>query len=266
VLADPTQVHQVLVNLATNAWHAIDGAGTVKVRVERSTTRDDRYPQLSKGEWAHLSVSDTGRGMSPETLSRIFEPFFSTKAPGQGTGLGLWVVRNIIKDSKGLLTLESTLGKGTRFDVYLPAFTDEAVTREAPSTRSSPAVSKTSLRLVYVDDEPAATLVVKRLLERRGHKVTTFNSAAHALAAIEKAPTSFDVFATDFNMPKISGLELLAKVRALRPEARLLLASGYVTDEMRVEAQRLGVEQIVYKASAEELCDAIDQAAIKGSA
>ena len=195
VLADATQIHQVVMNLCTNASHAIgNAAGTIVVRVERAKASEMTTPGMErKRQYARLLVSDDGSGMDEETLRKIFDPFFTTKGPGEGTGLGLSVVHGIVTDHDGTIEVESTVGVGTTFRVYLPEHTSEFV---EPKKRESEMPRGNGEHVLLVDDEVAIADASRLGLERLGFRVTTENDPTAALERFTAAPGSFDVFMT----------------------------------------------------------------------
>ncbi len=264
VMAEPTQIHQVFVNLCTNASQAMEGRpGKIDISLERRTLPGPVALDLAPGDYACIIVSDTGKGMSAETRERIFEPFYTTKEVGQGTGLGLSVVHNIIKGHGGAITVESKPGEGSTFYIYLPS----AV---APSTKLESrraAVAATALhavRVFYVDDDEALTYLVTRQLQRRGHDVRAFSSPIEALKLIKSDPSAFDVIVTDFNMPRMSGIKFMNEVLKLRGDVPFILTSGSISDEMRSAAESSGVKYLIQKPDADdELCDAINRIALE---
>jgi CheY-like chemotaxis protein len=266
VLADSTQIHQVLINLCTNAWQAMNGhAGRIDIRLD-SITLDAEAARadanLQPGHFARLCVTDTGTGMDAATLERIFEPFFTTKPVGQGTGLGLSVVHGIVKAHDGAITVTSQPGEGTTFSLYFAA-------AEAPERRAAPEdVTPTLLpapgghNVLYLDDEESLVFLVTRMLERLGYRVSGYTRAEEALAAVRADPGQFDLVVTDLNMPGMSGLDVARELARLRPDLPVVLASGYITEELRAQAPQAGVRQLIYKPSTvEELCAAVQRLA-----
>ena len=263
VMADGTQLQQVLMNLCTNAWQAFDGrAGEITVALHEEALDAARALQLgglSPGAYARLSVADNGPGMDADTQRRVFEPFFTTKAPGVGTGLGLAVVHGIVKAHKGAIALDSAPGQGTRFDVYLPLAPDGAPVDEPgalPEVATPPSLE--GRHLVYVDDYEALVFLVRRLLNKRGARVTTFESGQAAvdwLAAHEDEP--IDLLVTDQNMPGLSGLEVARAALARRPALPVAIVSGHVNEALMAEAATLGVREVLPK---QDNMDALGQA------
>jgi PAS domain S-box-containing protein len=260
VLADPTQVHQVVMNLCANAWQAMGGhTGRIDIRLDGVTLDAEGVivdPALRPGRFAILSVTDTGSGMDPATLERIFEPFFTTKPVDQGTGLGLSVVHGIMKAHGGTITVTSQPGKGTTFSLYFPAaeaVEKSVVAPEAAVPDFSPATG--NRHVLYLDDEEALVFLITRMLERLGYRVSGYTRAEEALAAVRADPGQFDLVVTDLNMPGLSGLEVARELARLRPDLPVVLASGYITEELRTAAPQAGIRHLIYKPdTVEELC------------
>ncbi len=247
VFADASQMVQVVMNLATNALHAMQPAGgTLELGLEPATGTP---PELPPGRYAHLWVRDTGRGMTPEVLERAFDPFFTTKPPDEGTGLGLAVVHGIIRAHGGTITARSEPGRGTQFDVILPA-----VAQVAPA----PALAGESSgggaeRILLVDDEPALVALGQRQLERMGYRVRGFTSPTDALAAIAADPAGVDLLITDLTMPSMRGTDLARAVQTLRPDLPILLSTGYGGAVTPEEIQTAGVRDILAKPATREM-------------
>ena len=233
ILADATQIHQVLMNLGTNAAHAIaDGPGVITIALAHDPADGDDRGHV------RLSVRDTGCGIDPADLDRIFEPFFTTKPVGEGTGLGLSVVHGIICEHGGELRVESQPGRGTTVSARLPAAEEPAPPPPAPAEPIAPAAEP--WRIAVLDDDPVLALIGEALLTHLGHRATSFVDPAAAIAAIRADPLAFDLVITDFNMPSISGVDLIAALAAVRPDLPIILVSGHTgrTDE---ELARAGV-------------------------
>jgi CheY-like chemotaxis protein len=248
VSADPGQLHQVLLNLATNAAHAIGaGTGIVTIAAESVDPTAESRQRLHLAEatrYVKLSVQDSGIGMSAAVLDRIFEPFFTTKPRGQGTGLGLAVVHGIVRAHDGTIDVSSTPGKGSTFDVYLPAANGDALVAAAPDRQVQRGAGQ---QILYVDDEESLVYLITRVLERLGYRVTGLTDAESALAAIRAAPDAFDALVTDLSMPGLSGIELSKRVLAICPQFPVVMTSGYVRQEDRALALKLGVRELVMK-------------------
>jgi PAS domain S-box-containing protein len=250
VLADASQVHQVLMNLGTNAAHAMQASGGVLAVRLQTVTRDAGAaavaPELRGGRYVELSVSDTGCGMDRATLERIFEPFYTTKAPGQGTGLGLSVVHGIMKSHDGAITVESQPGVGTTFTLHFPA-ADPEVVEAGPSPAGE--ARGDGQHILVVDDEETVVEVATLVLERLGYRVTGSTDPARALAEFRSRPEEFAAVVTDLSMPGLSGAELVQQLRLIRRDVPVLLTSGYVRDDQAEALQRLDVGDVVLKPS-----------------
>ena len=248
VLADASQIHQVVMNLGINASQAIGrGAGTITVELDDAHVDGSiaaHSPDLHEGHYVRMRFGDSGSGMTRDVLERIFEPFFTTKPLGSGTGLGLAVVRGIIKSHDGAITVYSEPGKGTHFHIYFPVV---AGTATRPALAAPPPTKGTGQRILYLDDEDALVLLARRLLERLGYQVSGFSSAAEALAAFEAAPNNFDLVLSDLSMPGITGIDVARRVLEIRPEIPVLLASGYVRTEDVELARTMGVREVIWK-------------------
>jgi two-component system, cell cycle sensor histidine kinase and response regulator CckA len=267
VSADPTQVHQILLNLVTNAWHALDGNGG-RITISLSgTTTNESAPSPPGAErpsrWARLEVSDNGHGMDAPTLERIFDPFFTTKEAGEGTGLGLSVVHGIVKDHVGTIRVDSTRGKGTTFEILLPGV-DAEPERAPPTTTRLPDGRGRSV--LYLDDEEPLVRMTEILLRRSGYRVQGFTRANEVFDALRRDASAFDLVITDQNMPGLSGLDVAKAVASIRPGLPVILTSGHVTRALHREATRVGVKHVIHKpSSVEDLCDAIDRFAASRS-
>jgi CheY-like chemotaxis protein/anti-sigma regulatory factor (Ser/Thr protein kinase) len=229
VLADATCVHQIFMNLCTNAYQAMgsDG-GRLTVRITEVTLGDELIhagAELHPGQYVRLDVSDTGHGMDRETAQRIFEPYFTTKGRGQGTGLGLATVHGIVTDLNGAIVVYSEPGSGSTFTVFLPAVAAEVADGGRPKKTLDGMPG--SERVLFVDDERPLRLMAERALGRLGYRVTAVGNPKEALALLEADPQAFDVVITDEMMPGMRGTELLAAVRALRPSLPVILYSGF---------------------------------------
>ncbi|MGA8205643.1 MAG: GAF domain-containing protein, partial [Woeseiaceae bacterium] len=249
VYADATQVHQVLMNLATNAKHAMagDDYGTLDIRLESVTVDEDMAdmaPDLNEGRYARLSISDTGCGMDEATLKRVFEPFFTTKGPREGTGLGLAVVHGIMKSHEGSVTVYSQPGHGTMFRLYFPMAAAHAAEVRRPST--GPAQGRGE-HILFVDNEEPLVFIGTRILTRLGYRVTGFTNAVQALRAFLDDPNGFDVLVSDCSMPQMTGFDLAADALRVRPDLPVILASGFVRPQDREAAQRIGVTHLIVK-------------------
>lgn len=271
VNVDSTQIQQVLLNLCTNAAHALrQSRGRIEIGLERvpllastsASALGEASPgsdEFSPGDSAHLWVRDNGVGIDVAMQARIFEPFFTTKATTEGTGLGLSVVHGIVAEHGGRITLDSAPGEGSTFHVLLPLSVsqDDA----APAVISGPEAPRgAGQHVLYVDDDEMMIVVVQSLLQHAGYRVTACSDAQSAVRAVRQDPGSFDIVVTDFNMPRGSGLDVARAVSALRPDLPVVISSGYLSDELRSAALRAGVRQLLRKENTvEELCDVLRQ-------
>lgn len=294
--ADATQIGQVMVNLCTNAIHALEGRpGRIDCQIDTLPNSSPVLPpefaqtcaRLGVGV-ARLRVSDNGRGMDATVRNRIFEPFFTTKAVGQGTGLGLPVVLGVVQVHGGAIEVDSEPGRGTTFTLYFPVApalpdipaemggvsispivcepgTMNATPSQPPADTRSPHPSAMAddssavpHHILYLDDDDTLVFLVRRLLERRGYRVTAFTSQTQALDAVRADPDGFQLLLTDFNMPGMSGLEVAKAVLAINPLLPVAVASGYITDELQAEAKAAGVREVVFKTDAvEAFCEVV---------
>lgn len=238
VSADPTQIHQVLMNLVSNAIHALRNGGDLEIRYEAMEIAegDAMYPAgLQPGLYMRLVVQDNGVGMDREVLARIFEPYFTTRDVGTGTGLGLATVHGIVENHHGVIAAESTPGVGSTFTVLLPAIMQETNSSEvqmtAPAEKSmltdDGGEIDTKITILYVDDESQIVDSMRRILERLGFGVSGFTSSRAALEQFQKTPFQFDVLVTDLTMPDLNGIELAQAACTLRAELPIVFCSGY---------------------------------------
>ena len=230
VLADQTQLHQVLMNLCANAEHAMrDAGGTLEVRIDIAEVDATRFAaesstELRPGAYVRLCIRDTGHGMTVDVRDRIFEPYFTTKAFGHGTGMGLAVARGIIASHGGAIMVESQPEIGTTFVIYLPQI-DVDIDHGPADDDETPLGNRETI--LFVDDEAILTLLAQEMLEQLGYDVETKTSSLEALAAFRAAPQSFDLVITDQTMPLMTGETLAQELRAIRPELPIILCTGY---------------------------------------
>lgn len=247
VMADPTQIHQVLLNLCSNAADAIgDEPGTIDISVENVDATDPiavAGGDLAPGQYARLSVSDTGCGMDSYTQSRAFDPFFTTKPVGSGTGLGLAAVHGIIQDHGGGIELKSSSGEGSIFNIYLPCVGSE----EMHSRKSEPRKFSGNERILLVDDERMVLQSIGPYLEHFGYKVEALTSPKAALAVFQSMPDQFDLLITDQMMPGMTGDVLASEVRAIRPDIPIILCTGYAAPSALGGKQMAKLDEIVRK-------------------
>jgi nitrogen-specific signal transduction histidine kinase/ActR/RegA family two-component response regulator len=230
-LADPTQIHQVMMNLCTNAEHAMRGRpGRLEITLEPQQVNEVfamQHSDLRPGPYARLCVRDNGCGMPVELLERIFEPFFTTKEPGQGTGLGLSVVHGIVKSHDGVILVQSQLDVGTEFQVYLPV---QEKSQAAPPQVIKRAPAGTGQHILLVDDEPSICNVLSQMLSRSGYLVTAYSDPQAALKEFLARPAEFDLLFTDLTMPGLTGVDLAKRVYEVRPDLPVVLTTGFGGD------------------------------------
>ena len=214
-------------NLFTNAYQAMQESGG-RIKIELSSIDIDhgsnKLLRLEEGKYILLSVSDTGHGIDESTKQRIFDPFFSAKGLGKGTGLGLSVALGIVINHGGDIAVESEMGKGSTFQVYLP---QSARVETAAIPGDGKIDTRGGERGLFVDDESAITFVAKNALENLGYKVTALNNAAEALKVFGRDPGQFDILITDYTMPNMTGLQLAVELKKMRQDLAVIIASGY---------------------------------------
>ncbi|MFP4477131.1 MAG: PAS domain S-box protein [Desulfatibacillaceae bacterium] len=247
VLSDATRLHQVLMNLCSNAGYSMRGAGGVmNVVLDTVEVWPHDKPagtELPPGEYVRIRVTDTGKGMDPHTMERIFEPYFTTKEMGEGTGLGLAVVHGIVTEAGGACTVESEMGVGTTFRVYLPRIEMDSE-EEARQLKDMPGGSE---RVLLVDDEPTLVESFTQVLEHFGYDVYSARDSDQALEMFSRNPDAFDLVITDQTMPGITGDELAVEMMAIRPELPVILCSGYSASISEKEALESGIRAYVMK-------------------
>jgi signal transduction histidine kinase/ActR/RegA family two-component response regulator/HAMP domain-containing protein len=251
ILADPAQIMQALMNLGTNAWQAIAGrAGRIDISIDTAELDRawcERHPPTVPGRYVCIRVRDSGVGLDGAIQDRIFEPFFTTKPVGEGTGLGLSVVHGIMQAHGGAITVESEAGKGATFSLYFAALkAGEAEIRAIAPQRDAPSVG-TGQEIMYVDDEEPLVFLVTRLLERLGYRVRGFINAEEAIAAYRAEPLRYEMVITDLSMPGMSGMDVARTIMSIRPQAKVLMVSGYLKQTDLVLARSIGVRDVVLK-------------------
>jgi PAS domain S-box-containing protein len=245
VMADRTQLEQVLLNLFVNAGQAMPEGGTLLLRTEVALLSEAEVAAHGSeaGEYLRLSVIDTGVGMDARTRERVFEPFFTTKEPGRGTGLGLASVYGIVKNHGGFITVESELGQGATFSVYLPA------THEKPSTRETqaPPARRGGETVLVVDDEEPILAITSRLLETMGYRVLTARGGREAVEVLRKHQGKVALVVLDMVMPEMSGRMTFEALRAVAPNLKVLLSSGYSVEGQATELLEQGCDGFIQK-------------------
>ena len=248
VMADSTQIHQVVMNLCSNAAHAMgERGGVLDVSLNKVDVHEGVEAfalDLPPGPYLRLSVSDTGHGMTPEVLERIFEPYFTTKEKGRGTGLGLSVVHGIVKSHKGAITCKSIPGEGTTIDIYLPEIEFK---KEAAAPRSGMSSLNGTERILFIDDEQILGKAVKEGLRNLGYRVVTRTSSIEALDLFRKHPDQFDLVITDIIMPVMSGDRLAQEMLRIRHNIPVILCTGYSEQMTEEKAKELGAQELIMK-------------------
>ena len=247
VAGDATHLHQVVMNLCSNAVLAMPSGGTLDVALDEehfTFATPLSEGQVGPGDFVRLTVRDTGTGISPEALERIFNPFFTTRRTGEGTGLGLSLVDGIVREYGGGIDVHSVAGRGTRFDIYLPV-------TEAPPPAGD-GVSEGLPRgdgqvVLIVDDEDALVTLAEEVLADLGYEPVGFRSSVAALQAFKEAPDRFDVVVTDQTMPDVTGLELARQIRTIRGTVPVILCSGHGNPVLESEARKAGAAALLRK-------------------
>ena len=247
VLGDATQIHQVIMNLCTNAFHAMGPQGgelTVALKALKSVAGEaDALPELGPGPHVRLSVRDTGHGIPADIMAHIFDPFFTTKPKGEGAGLGLSVVHGIVKAHKGAIRVSSSAGEGTVMRIYLPLL-DAAQALEGEEAEAVPGGRE---RILMVDDDAALVRSAKLRLEMLGYQVTATTSALEAIEAFRRDSGAWDLVITDMTMPEMTGAELATELTALRPNIPIILWTGYSELITAEQAAEMGICEFVMK-------------------
>ncbi len=247
VYGDPTQLHQVVMNLCTNAVHAMAGTGTLTVSLNPIDLADELklvHATLPPGSYVKLTVTHTGSGMDSATLARIFEPFFTTKEVGRGTGLGLSLVYGIVADSGGATHVASELGRGSTFEVYLPRTDAGSLAAERDQ---APIERGRGQRILLVDDEKPLLIMTAELLTRLGYEPAPFSDPHSALASLQAMPEAYDLVLTDEMMPGLTGTALARGAREARAGLPIILISGYTGPMLTQMALAAGVRQVLKK-------------------
>ena len=247
MMGNTTQMHQIFLNLCTNAAHAMEeNGGTLEIKLTDifiDLPPDKATPELDPGKYIELLVSDTGTGISPEIIDHIFEPYFTTKKQGEGTGMGLAMVHGIVKSYGGKISVDSTLGKGSTFTVLLPAVETEAASPFIDST----APPTGSERILYIDDEVPIARMGNQMLSKLGYHVTTRTSSTDALELFRSKPDAFDLVITDMTMPNMTGDRLATEIMTIRPDIPIILCTGYSKKITDKEASAIGIRAFAYK-------------------
>jgi len=248
IRGDQTQIHQIIMNLCTNAYQTMEETGgQLELSLDEIAIGPDEAiykVDMKPGKYARLTVSDTGHGIEPAVLERIFDPYFTTKEPGKGTGLGLSVVYGIVNTHGGHISVSSEPGKGTKFDVYLPLF--ESAEIEAEKVSPEPLATGDE-HILLVDDENQIVDVVRQMLERLGYQVTVRTSSIEALEAFRASPDKFDLVITDLTMPNMTGDKLSGELMNIRSDIPIILCTGFSEKMSEERANALGLKGFLMK-------------------
>ena len=246
ILADPTQINQVLINLCTNANHAMPDGGIIEVALNNVTLNENataQYPNLNLGRYVNLTISDTGHGIPIKDMDRIFDPYYTTKEVGKGTGMGLAVVHSIVKEHNGKVTVKSESGKGTTFSIFFPAVENEAVVESEPAKK----LPMGNEKILFIDDEESIVNMARQMLERLGYDVHTQMSSIEAWALFRSKPDHFDLVITDLTMPKMTGDVLVKEILNIRPDIPIILCTGFSEKIDEKKAAGIGAADYIEK-------------------
>jgi len=233
IYGDATQLHQVLLNLCLNARDAMPNGGQLILRCQQETICDRRGPgekplvDLAPGEYVVFTVQDTGCGMTPEVMERIFDPFFTTKDVGKGTGLGLAMVYGIVQQHQGAIHVESELGVGTTFRVYLPVASPVAETPEVPGAGGIEESLRGSETVLVAEDEPSVRKLAVRSLQRAGYKAFEATTGQEAVELFEQHADEIDLVVLDVMMPGMTGRQAYERIKSIRPDVQAIFCTAY---------------------------------------
>ncbi|MGD9973003.1 MAG: ABC transporter substrate binding protein [Desulfatirhabdiaceae bacterium] len=247
VSGDSTQIHQIAMNLIINAYHAVEKTGgSIRVGLKETLFSNDGFSNQSmpSGRYACISISDTGTGIDPTLIHKIFDPYFTTKEQGKGTGLGLSVVHGIVKEHGGEIRVHSTVGKGTEFDVYLPILEDAKDILAVTTTIKYPTGTE---RILLVDDEEPIVSMEQMMLERLGYQVTARTSSPEALAAFKANPLNFDLVISDRSMPNMTGDQLARELMSVKPAIPIIICTGFSDETYEQLAKSIGIKGFLMK-------------------
>ncbi|MFC1490097.1 response regulator [Candidatus Latescibacterota bacterium] len=247
VYADPTQIKQALMDLCSNSAHAMsENGGTLTVSLSDETLDSESsavLKDIEPGEYLKITISDTGHGISPDILDRIYEPYFTTKKKGEGTGMGLSMVHGIVKGHDGAITVESTEGVGTSFKILLPKFKEHS---EPPQKDESP-FTMGSGKILFVDDEESIIRMYERMLSNLGYEVVSTSDSLDALEKFRKASDTFDLVITDQTMPNMTGIHLAENIMEIRPDIPIILCTGNSEIMTASKVKSLGIRELLLK-------------------
>jgi signal transduction histidine kinase/ActR/RegA family two-component response regulator len=251
LLADAAQIRQIVMNFGTNAAHAMRAQGGVlKVKLEEISLDAGackKYDDIKPGSYLELMVSDTGHGMPPEVIERIFEPYFTTKKIGEGSGMGLAVTHGIVKSYGGDISVHSEIGKGTTFRVLLPCMRDTDTQKIEAESQLKEEIPGGTESILLVDDEPEIAEAAAKILEKLGYHVVGKSSSTEALSLFKKAPLQFDIIISDLTMPHMTGLQLTREIKRIRIDIPIIILSGYNLDMTKEQITGFGVSDFISK-------------------
>lgn len=246
IRANPTQLHQVAMNIITNAYHALEDSGTISVKLAEQilNASDLAGTACRPGRYAVLTVSDTGCGISKELMGKIFDPYFTTKKMGKGSGLGLAVVNGIVQEHKGAIKVESEKDKGSIFKVYLPIFEKTGIKTKSDVHKNLPEGNE---KILLVDDEVLISEVAKQALERLGYKVLSLTQSLDAFELVKENPNAFDLVISDLAMPNMTGDQLAVEIKAVRSDLPVIICTGF-NDKLDIdEMKKMGIAGVLGK-------------------
>ncbi|MGD9098595.1 MAG: response regulator, partial [Desulfobacterales bacterium] len=266
VVADATQLHQVIMNLGTNAFQAMRATGgTLTFTLENQRLAETRYAMalsIPPGDYVKITIADTGPGIPDALLERIFEPYFTTKEKQEGTGLGLAVTFGIVKNMNGLIEVEENAPGMTRFAVYLPLVRNGGTEGTEPSARLPRGRNQ---KILCVDDEAVFLEVVQKHLEGLGYRAAASQSSVEARDRLLAEPDAFDLIITDQTMPELTGVQLAAEIRKRNPTVPIILCTGYSEAVTAQTARQLGINALIMKpVTRKELAKTVHQALQQG--
>lgn len=247
ILADSTQINQAMMNLCINASQAMEETGgnlNITVKLTRSETeKTNGFEGLTPGKYLKITLTDTGPGINPEIINRIFDPYFTTKAIGKGSGMGLSIVHGIVKNHGGAICVDSNLGKGTTFRLLFPVVDEKAVNK----TKTADEFSLGTETILFVDDEQAITDMTQKVLEKLGYRVEARLNPVEALDLFKLKPDTFDLVITDMTMPQMTGAKLSEKLKELRPDIPIIICTGHSSLIDEEKAKRFGIDGYLMK-------------------
>ena len=247
ILADPTQIHQIIMNLCTNAFHAMeDDGGTLSLDLKKKTFFQQDlidFPHVQPGDFVQIAIRDTGSGIAHEIQERIFDPYFTTKKTGKGTGMGLAIVHGIVKNYAGFITCHSQVGEGSVFRINLPVLDEQPV----DENKSDELIPVGTERILFIDDEKMLAELGQTMLERLGYRVTARTSSLDALTTFQNQPDAFDLVISDQTMPGMTGIDLARRMFQTRPQLPFILCTGFSAGISEEKASAAGIKGFALK-------------------